>query len=224
MIELTEQAHPGSCIVSESEGPFHTRDEITVALSQTLTPNMVLGRNEVVADVTSSAAADAGNTGNGTLTLDATTPVLEGAKDGRYRAVCIEEAAGGGQFEVFDPAGASVGPVAVGGTFATEIKFALAAGATDFKAGDSFNIDIGIELGDYEWFQLDPSNAGEAAKAKGICIYGVTTDATTKQTTSGLVRGPCEVRLTDLIWPDGITVVQKAAALRQLEEIGIVGR
>src|SRR5690242_17245037 len=113
MTLLTETIHPGAFIVSESEGPYHTREAVVIALSQTIIPGTVLARNAVAANVTSAAAAGAANTGNGVITLDATTPVLDGAKDGNYRAVCIAVAANGGEFEVFDPNGVSIGRVAV---------------------------------------------------------------------------------------------------------------
>jgi hypothetical protein len=95
--------------------------------------------SETVAGTT-AAVADAGNTGNGTLTVDATTPVLTGAQSGAYRAVCILAAANGGTFAVFDPAGVEIGRVAVGATFANQIKFVINDGATDFAVGDAFTI------------------------------------------------------------------------------------
>lgn len=224
MTVLNETIHPGAFIVSESEGPYHTREAVVIALSQTIIPGIVLARNAVAASVTSAAAAAVGNTGNGVLTLDAVTPVLEGAKNGRYRVVAIEPAANAGQFEVFDPAGVSIGQVAVGATFANEIKFAIADGATDFVAGDSFNIDVGIEQGDYQYAALNLTKAGDFAKAAGIAVYGVTTDGVTTQKITAIVRGPCEVRLSDLTWPAGITAAQKAEGIRQLEALGIIGR
>lgn len=225
MVTLTEGPHPGSCIVSESAGPYHTREAVTIAVSQTITPNMVLARNAVAASVTSSAAADAANTGSsGAMTLDATTPVLEGAKNGNYRVVCIEPGTNAGIFEVFDPLGVSIGRYTVGGAaFAREIKFTI-ADATDFVPGDAFVVTVGIEQSDYQYSQLDLTKAGDFAKAAGIAVYGVTTPADATAEIAALVRGPCEVRLADLTWPAGITAAQKAEGIRQLEALGIVGR
>lgn len=224
MALLTETIHPGAFIVSESEGPYHTREAVTIALSQTIVPGAVLARNAVAANTTSAAAAAAGNTGNGTITLDAVTPVLEGAQNGVYSAVCIAIAVNGGTFEVFDPLGVVIGRVAVGATFANQIKFVIADGAVDFVAGDAFNITVGIEESDYQYSALDLTKAGDFAKAAGLAVYGVTTDAVTTQKISAIVRGPCEVRLADLTWPAAITAAQKAEAIRQLEARGIVGR
>jgi len=221
---LTETIHPGAFIVSESEGPYHTREAVRIALNQTIVPGTVLARNAVGTLVTSSAAAGAGNAGNGAITLDGSTPVLEGAKDGVYRAVCIAVAANGGTFEVSDPAGVTIGKVAVGATFATEVKFVIADGGTDFAAGDQFLITVGIEQTDYDYSALDLTKAGDFAKAAGLAVYGVTTDGTNKQKIAAIVRGPCEVRLSDLTFPAGITSAQKAEVIRQLEALGIVGR
>lgn len=224
MTLLTESMHPGAFIVSESEGYTHTREAVTIALSQTIVPGTVLARNAVAASTTVGATADASNTGNGAITMDAVTPVLEGAQDGRYRAVCIAIAANGGEFEVFDPKGVSIGRVAVGAAFASQVKFVIADGATDFAAGDAFSINVGVEQSDYQYSALDLTKAGDFANVAGIAVYGVTTDATTTQKTSAIVRGPCEVRLSDLTWPAGITAVQLATGIRQLEALGIVGR
>ncbi|MBI4921863.1 MAG: head decoration protein [Devosia nanyangense] len=86
-------------------------------------------------------AAVAGNTGNGAPTMDATETAV-GVVAGVYRAVCIEPAANAGTFEVFDPAGVSIGVAAVGVLFAGVVRFTIADGATDFVAGDAFTITV----------------------------------------------------------------------------------
>lgn len=223
-ITLNEALHPGAFIVSESKGPYHTREAVVIALSQTILVGQLLGRANVAADVTSSAAAAAGNTGTGVFTIDATTPVLAGAKNGVYRVVCDAVAANGGEFEVFDPKGISIGRVAVGATFATEIKFAIADGGTDFTVGDAFNVTVGIEDADYQYEVLDLTKAGDEGKVAGIAVYGVVTDGSTTQKITAMVRGPAEVRLSDLTFPSGATSAQQADLIRQLEALGIVCR
>lgn len=94
-----------------------------------------------------SAAADGGNTGNGTFTLDATTPILNGAKVGAYTVTCVAAASNGGTFRVEDPDGTVLGDVAVGSTFADDIKFAIADGGTDFVVGDKFTVTIAAGSG-----------------------------------------------------------------------------
>lgn len=100
--------------------------------------------NTVLAAVlvaTAASVAIAG-TGNGTLTMDVTTPVSGEAKNGVYRVRCITAAANGGTFRVFNPENAAIGDVAVGATFDQDIKFVIADGATDFVVGDGFDVTI----------------------------------------------------------------------------------
>ena len=51
----------------------------------------------------SSAAKSGGNTGNGTLTMDVTTPIRTGAKAGIYTVRFIAAASNNGTFRVEDP-------------------------------------------------------------------------------------------------------------------------
>jgi hypothetical protein len=78
---------------------------------------------------------DGTDTGKGVLTMDATTPVVAGAQPGVYVSKCTVPAVNGGTFQVFDPHGVSIGTIAVGATFATQVKFVIADGAPDFAVG-----------------------------------------------------------------------------------------
>lgn len=219
---LTETLHAGGFVVSEANG-FRSREQGTIALSQTLVAGQVLGATAVVAGVTVAAAADASNTsGAGAITMDVAAPVAAGAKNGRYRAVCIEPAANLGTFAVFDPDGVEIGNVIVGATFNNQIKFVI-ADATDFVAGDAFSILVGIEPNDKNYAALDVASVAGLQNAAAILFAAVTTDGTTKQQAT-LVTRDAEVRASDLTWPGGITAAQKAAALAQLAALGIIAR
>jgi hypothetical protein len=221
---FTEAQHPGAFIVSEEEG-FLSRDAVTINESQTVLVGQVLGRSVVIADATSSAAADASNTGSsGAMTLDATTPVLAGAKNGKYRVVCIEPGTNVGTFAVFDPYGVEIGKYVVGGAdFAKEIKFAI-ADATDFVAGDAFTVTVGIEsLTDELWEVLDPTATDGTQIAAGIAVYGVVTGAGETKKISAITR-IAEVRAADLAWPAGISAANKARAIEELRAINIILR
>jgi hypothetical protein len=223
MTVLNETLHAGGFIVSEANG-CRSREQGIIALSQTLVAGQVLGAVPVVAGVTSSASADAANTsGSGAITLDGTTPVLAGAINGTYRAVCIEPATNGGTFAVFDPNGIEIGKVAVGATFANQIKFVI-ADATDFVAGDAFSIVIGVEKGDLNYKALDTTATDGAQRAAGILFAPVTTDGSTKLPATIVVRD-AEVRGSDLTWPSSnLTDAQKAQAIAELAALGIVVR
>lgn len=220
---LTETLHAGGFIVSEANG-FRSREKVSIALSQTLVAGQVLGRQSLAAGATSSAAADAGNTsGSGAITLDATTPVLADAQNGVYRAVCIEPASNGGIFAVFDPRGVQIGTVAVGATFAKQIKFVI-ADATDFVAGDAFSITVGLENADHDYKAFDTTATDGAQKAAGVLFEAVTTDGSNKKA-AVVMRRACELRAADLTWPSSnLTAAQKAQAIAELEELGIILR
>jgi hypothetical protein len=97
-----------------------------------------------------SAAKSGGNTGNGTCTVDATTPVLVNGVAGVYQVRFIAAATNNGTFAVTDPRGVYLGQVimaAGAGTFSNRIKFAIADGATDFAVGDGFDITVAAGSG-----------------------------------------------------------------------------
>ena len=87
-----------------------------------------------------SSAAKAGMVGNGILTLDGAAPVLQGSTTGVWKVVFTSPTA----FNVVPPiAGMSQGAGAVGQPYAGPgIKFAIAAGATGFAAGDEFDVTV----------------------------------------------------------------------------------
>ena len=102
------------------------------------------GKWAASAGLSAAAAAKSGGnaTNTGALTLDATTPILAGAKVGVYMVRCIAAASNSGTFRVSDPDGFVLGDVAVGATFANDIKFAIADGTQDFIVGEGFDITI----------------------------------------------------------------------------------
>lgn len=117
---------------------------VTLAAGAIYPRGAVLGKRSLGAGVVTFAG-----TGNGVLTLDATTPLLPGAKLGAYTATCIAAASNSGTFRVEDPSGAVLGDVAVGATFADQIKFSISDGATDFTVGAQFTITVGAGTGYY---------------------------------------------------------------------------
>jgi Bacteriophage lambda head decoration protein D len=222
MVTLTEALHPGAFIISE--GPHnHDRDAVSFAQSQTIVTGQVLGRRiQAAAAPTSSAAADASNTGNGTFTLDATAPVAQAAKDGNYRVVCILAGASA-EFEVVDPSGAEIGRVAVGATFNNQIKFVVAAGGTNFAAGDAFTVTVGIADSNYEYAALNESATDGTQSVAGIAFAPITTTSA-NVVGAAITRGPMDVRASNLTWPSGASAAQIAEGLRSLERLGIVAR
>lgn len=172
----------------------------------------------------SSAAKSGGNTGGGALTVDATTPVLAGAKPGVYKVRLTVPAAvigtHSGLFEVRDPDGEVLGEVQVGDTFADQIKFAIAYATADFVVGDGFDVTIGAGSGKY--VQLNPAAADGSQNAAGVIARQVKVDASLDTPAAVAVRGPLNLKADGLVWPTGISAAAQAAATAQLVAAGMV--
>lgn len=210
----------GGYIIGELESATGTyaRERGTLALGTLGKSGMVCGL--IALGAASVAAKSGGNTGNGALTMDATTPVLSGAKSGVYTVRCITAATNGGTFRVEDPNGDVIGDVAVGATFSDDIKFAIADGATDFIVGDGFDITVAAGSGQYT--PLDTTKGNGAEKAAAILFSNV--DASAAAAPAVFTVRATEVNDAELIWPDGISGGNKTAAIAALKEKGIIVR
>lgn len=191
MAIMTEGRHTGEFILSEDNG-LRSRAKVLLTGSADLVAGAVLG----MVATTHVTTKYTGTSGGGAITMDPTTPLLAGAQEGRYTAVCIEPGTNVGQFEVFDPLGNALGLHTVAGAaFANQIKFTI-ADATDFVAGDMFEIFV---------------HAGTLTKSSG------TGDGTTVlyQTAEGAKPGVYTLTCTaeagnggtfELVDPDGIVM------------------
>lgn len=177
----------------------------------------VLGQTSIGA-ATSAVKSSGANTGNGVLTVDATTPVLAGAAVGVWTVRCIAAAANGGTFRVEDPKGLVRGDVAVGATFADGIKFAIADGSADFVVGDGF--DITVAAGSELYVPLAPAATDGSQIASAIVINTVTTAAAIGET--AVLVGHAQIIPNRLVWPANITTAQRAKAIAELADRHIV--
>lgn len=220
MTTLTENPRTAEFIISEANGTL-SREAGTLASGNDLEAGTVLGY--IPSGTSASAAKAGGNTGTGTLTLDATTPILPNAKEGVYSVRCITAAADNGTFRIEDPDGDVIGEVimaAGAGTFAEQIKFALADGGTDFIVGDGFDITISALSGEYS--VLDPAGTNGSQVARAILYAGV--DATSADEECVVFARMGEVNDNLLTWPAGISAANKAIAKSRLAERGIIVR
>ena len=213
MTVLTEGQHTGEFLVTEANGSL-SRETVTVLSGQSLKPGHVLGK---VAVGTATGAAVSGNTGNGTI---GTVSAGATAKAGVYQAICIEPATDGGTFEVEDPDGVIVGRAVVGTAFSGPVVFTIADGATDFAAGDRFTITVAAGSGKYK--EYDPANTDGSQTTVAILYAAV--DATAADAEGVIIARHAEVNAAELVWFDGATAEQKAAALAQLKTSDIVAR
>jgi len=213
---LVEGRHDGGFLVSEARG-HRSRDRGTLSGAVKHQAGTVLGKKT---GGTATAAAKAGNTGNGTFTLDATTPVVGNAQPGVYIVRCTTAAANGGTFRVFDPTGDVIGDVAVGSTFNDQLKFVIADGATDFVVGDEFDVTVSALSKIFVPLSLTATDGSQIAA--GISFANV--DATAADQTGTVVTRDCEVNGFELFWPSGATTAQIATGTAQLAALGIIVR
>lgn len=220
---FTEGRHAAEFVLAEGPGNI-SRDNLKIGASQAVLVGTVLGAVAAKALAAASVAKAGGNTGNGVLTLDATKPILPGAKQGVYAVRCIAAASNSGTFRVENPEGDVIGDVAVGATFADDVKFVIADGATDFVIGDGFDITVTeTDHGLVEYGALNLSDTSGLAEAVAIALYPATTGVGESVEIAGITRiatviGKC------LEWPDGITDAQKSAAIAQLASRDIIVR
>lgn len=198
------------------------REGVTIlAATGNLKTGSVLAK-ALVAGATSAAKAG-GNTGGGTLTLDAVTPVLAGAKPGVYTVRNVGVVANAGQFLVRDPDGIDLGVYAIGGpAFANGIKFAMADVGTDFALGDGF--DITVAAGSTKWVWYDPTAVNGAAVPAGILLHGV--DASGGSDVEAVVvTGHAEIVAQALDWGPAVNDAnKKAAGVALLAKLGFRAR
>lgn len=179
------------------------------------------------AGATAVVQADAGNTGDGVLAMEA-SPVTSAVREGVYVVVCIDPAADGGTFDVQDPAGKSVGTATVGSVFGKQVRFTISDGAADFVAGDRFEISVTRTSA--------ATNAGrvvawdpEATDGSQV-IWGIALNEAVAPDGQDLVGGLVGLRRQALVkergiaWPAGVTDRQKALAIEDLEALGVVVR
>jgi hypothetical protein len=219
MPTFVEAPRPTEAIISEGNG-FRSRDQITIMASQTLLANQVIGRIVTVATV--AFAAGAGNTGNGVLTLG--TPQFSAtAVPGVYRVVFIEPVTNLGTFLVEAPNGVIVGRGVVGTLFAGPVRFTIADGATDFVAGDEFQITVSAVVA--QWGAYDPGATDGRAVPAGVLFGPVTTGVGVTAQATAFTRA-FEANAQKLQWFSGATAPQIAAgiALLNASPAGIVVR
>lgn len=213
MSELIEGQHAAEFLVSEASGR-RSRETITVLSGEDLKSGHVIGKTRD----TVTTAADASNTGDGTISLSA-APTTAGVQFGDYRAICIEPAADGGTFAVFAPDGRQIGTVEVGAEFSDEVAFTINDGATNFVAGDGFTVTV-PDAG--KWAEYDPAGVTGESTARGVLYAAV--DATDGDADGVAIVREAEVVAEALQWFDGATDAQKDTGKDELADAGIIAR
>lgn len=183
----------------------------------------ILGKITIGAAV---AAAVAGGTGNGTLTMDATTPILAGAKAGVYTVKCIRAAvaqvgttpavpAQRGLASLTDPNGNVLQTFELSTTpglvVSNQVKFTIVEGATAFAVGDSFTITLAAGSGKFK--MVDKAAIDGSAVPYAILAEDCDATSADKACTYFLTG---EFNANKLVVASGTTVAELADALRAL--------
>lgn len=208
-------------VISEAQGR-RSREQIELdAISDTHLAGTVLGRI-IYGAVTVTPAPKAGNTGNGTF---AATPTADaGAPAGRFTITVIEPGANAGAFRVERPDGTEDGTGTIGVAYNGSINFTLNDGATDFVAGDGFNVTVAYAKGNGRYKRLNPAATdGTQIAAAILAPTEKPTDPVSHIRTSAHVRDS-EHNGNKLAWPVGLTDDQQAAAEAQLADNGVIVR
>ena len=220
MAVLNEGNYLGDMVKQEAEGRY-SREAVTVlagdGADRVLEMGSVLGR---ITKGAATAAPSAGNTGNGAA---GEVTLGDAAKLGDYTLTCVAAAEDGGTFQVQDPDGFGLAPdLSVGVAYAgPHINLTIAAGTTDFVAGDSFT--LGVAPGSGKVLALDFAALDGSQDAAGVLLAKVTAPDGQDALGVALVRDAV-IAASKLVWPAGATTQQKTAALAQLKAMGIITR
>lgn len=211
--------------------PDFCRETVTLAAgdgaARSTRLGTILAMTYAASAIAVSQAADAGNTGDGTLGLadPAHTPAV---KAGDYTVVCTTGGAdGASKFRVEDPEGNHVGTATGGAAFAKQIRFTIAGGGVAFAEGDRFVVTVAVDIGDpankvAEW---DPGASDGTERIWGLALNEVTApDGEDAEGQLVLRRGPAILFAGQIRWPDGIAAENKEEAILSLEARGILVR
>lgn len=201
------------------------RDELlTFAGAGTVAAGTILARKTVADAVT--AAADAGNTGDGTVTLATVAAGSVVPLVGAYNFECTAAVTNGGVFKLVDPNGAIVATdlILTAGAGATTVieaaglQFTVTDGATDFIVGDKFSLTVAAD-GNMVVFATD--GAGGAQIPTEILTYDVTATGAGNVAIRAAISG--EFRKEKLIIDaDGDDSNIDAAVIDKLRDFGLV--
>lgn len=212
MAVLTETSHAGEFFISKGNSLISCAT-VTIAAGQTLSAGAVLGR-AWLGDVTVTAGDNTGNGVIGPITLTG------GAMPGDYILTVTHEQGAAGDYQVISPKGYMIGAGSVGDPFDSGgLAFTLADGSNDFVRGDSLTIHIEQ---DTSYVEFDPSGVDGRDKAAAILFDAV--DASSGARTGVAIVRDAEINGNEIIWKNGVSDDDKAAAKKVLERNGIIIR
>ncbi len=189
-------------------GGWVTAKANVIAAGQNLLKGTVLSEIKSAA----AAAADAGNTGDGTVGSISVGPLV---KKGVYQLIC-----NGSGFNVISPEGDACGVAVVDEAFTSrELNLTVAAGAAAFVAGDFFTITVS-GTGKHKMVAADATDgSGTAEQVLMLDVDATEADVPSKGWESG------EFDAAFLIVPDGESIAayrdqMRVKSMIQIETTG----
>lgn len=175
--------------------------------------------------VSTTAPTVIGGTGTGVMTALSLGP---DAKTGNYKVINRAAVAEGGDFEVIDPDGESIGRFLMGTTStgtasftSRQINFTL-SDATDYILNNHFNVAVFNQLSGGKVVAWDPTTFDGRHRVAGLLYAAV--DASAGDVAGVLVCREAVVVKSALQWAAAITSAQKEVAYKELAKLGVVAR
>ncbi len=219
MNAYSESTYLGDVLKCEAPN-LYSRDTVTVLAGNGTERALKVGA-VIAARTRSTVAVTAGdgNTGDGAATM-ADPPLGALAEAGIYRLACITAGATG-TFQVLSPKGYRLPDLTVGTAYeGGHVNLAVADGAADFAAGDTFAIEVS---GDGKAVALDPAAVDGTAEAIGIVAFDVTAPDGADTEVTAILRDAVLAGRA-IVWPAGIGEARKNAAIADLEARGVLVR
>jgi hypothetical protein len=190
--------------------------------ADTYAKGVIMGKILVAAG---AVAADAGNTGDGTVTSFALAAPAGDAKAGDYNLECIAAVANGGTFKLEDPAGNIIANdlvMTAGAGAATTfivggVTFIITDGAADFIVGDKFSLTV-TEVN--KWSIYVAGNVDGTGIASGILPVEVIATGAGDKNRAMIIGGEIVKSLVSVDAGGSIS----AEIIEQLRDAGIILR
>ncbi|HZV83398.1 MAG TPA: head decoration protein [Brevundimonas sp.] len=209
-----------SDLIHSEYDPTYTTDKgvllagaggVRVVPARAVVAKVLLG----AATVTAGAVVGTGNGAPGVVTADA------GAPEGLWQVVIVEPGANAGAFQVFRPDGTLDGAGVVGVAYNGGINFTVADGGVDFIAGDRFPVTVDYANAPGKFVRWDPAGVNGSQTVAGVACFEAVAEENVDGEITVLARGPAILRRENIVFHEGVTNDQKAAAYAALEALGL---
>lgn len=220
MTEFTEGFHAGEHLVSEANG-YRSREVGTITGAD-LAAGTVLGQISIGAK---TAVGAAGVPAPAAATITAAPTASSAAKVGVHLFECIiGGSATASQWRHVDPDGDHVG-VASGNTAYSGggiSGLTITDAGADPVAGETFTVTVSEAAASDKYVQFDQD--GTDGRQHAAAVLFDTANAADADVQATLHLRDCEVNGQCLTWPDDIEDAEKAVAIAELANLGVIVR